>query len=109
MANISCGRVDFAASLPGTWQLTGDACDTGGSCKKEILTDEGSGDTFTRDGFYVTKRSRDSYSLEGRTIRFASERNLCGTTEAEIVSLSGNDLLLKCGNRVRRFSRVVTR
>jgi hypothetical protein len=39
--HLSCGRTDYAAALVGTWQLTGDECDTGGSCKKEIMTDEG--------------------------------------------------------------------
>jgi hypothetical protein len=109
IAHMNCGRTDFAAELAGKWQWTGDACDTSASCQKEIMTDEGSGDTFTRDGFYVTQRSRNGYSLAGRTLRFASARNLCGTIEAEIVSLAGDDLLLRCGSTIRRFTRVRTR
>jgi hypothetical protein len=108
-SHFFCSRSDFTAALPGKWQLTGDACDIGGSCKKEVMTDEGSGDTFTRDGFYMTQRIRNGYSLKGRTIRFASVLNLCGTKEAEIVSLTGDELLLQCGNDIRRFTRVRNR
>jgi hypothetical protein len=109
IAHLSCSRTDYAASLVGTWQLTGDTCDTGGSCQKEIMTDEGSGDTFTGDGFYVTRRSRNGYSLQGGTISFASTQNLCGTREAEIASLTGDELLLKCGSTIRRFARLKNR
>lgn len=109
IALIYCGRTDYAAGLVGTWQWSGDDCDNDGSCKKEIFTDEESGETFTRDGFHLTARSRNSYSLEGSTIRFASTRNSCGTSEAEIISLAGNTLLLDCGNRIRRYARVIRR
>lgn len=109
MANLYCSRTDYAAALVGTWQLTGDTCDTGGSCQKEIMTDEGSGDTFTGDGFYVTRRSRNGYALQGRTISFASAQNLCGTREAEITSLTGDELLLKCGSTIRRYVRIRNR
>lgn len=108
-ALLFCGRTDYTASLVGTWQWTGDACDDDGSCKKEILTDEESGESFTRDGFHLTTRSRNSYSLEGATIRFASTRNSCGTSEAEIISLTGDTLLLECGSHIRRYARVIRR
>jgi hypothetical protein len=106
MAFPSCSRADFTAALPGRWQWTGDECDSDGSCKKEIMTDEGSCDTFTRDGFYVSRRSRNGYSLQGGTIRFDSTQNLCGMAEAEIVSLAGDELMLRCGSVIRRYARV---
>ncbi len=109
LLSAACNRPDYATLLTGTWQWTGDACDDDGSCKKEIITDEESGETFTRDGFHLATRSRNSYSLEGATIRFASTRNSCGTSEAEIISLTGDTLLLECGSHVRRYARVIRR
>ncbi|HOD15244.1 MAG TPA: hypothetical protein PK307_15155 [Spirochaetota bacterium] len=109
MALLFCGRTDYAAALTGTWQWTGDACDEDGSCKKEIITDEASGETFTRDGLHVTTRSRNGYSLDGTTIRFASTSNSCGTAEARIISLAGDMLLLECGSHIRRYARVMRR
>jgi hypothetical protein len=109
MALLFCGRTDYAAALVGTWQWTGDACDDGGSCKKEIITNEESGETFTREGLHLTTRSRNGYSLDGATIRFASTRNSCGPAEAEIISLTGTTLLLECGSHIRRYARVIHR
>lgn len=106
---LYCGRTDYATALVGTWQLTGDACDDDGSCKKEIITNEESVETFTRDGFHLATRSRNGYSLDGATIRFASTRTTCGSAEAEIVSLTGNMLLMKCGSHIRRYARVIRR
>jgi hypothetical protein len=108
-ALLNCARADYAKALVGTWQVTGDACDSGGSCQKEIITDEESGETFTADGFLLTRRSRDAYSLKGATITFASPRSTCGTARAEIISLKDDTLLLECGNRIRRYARVTRR
>lgn len=106
MVFFSCGRTDYSSALVGTWQLTGDACDSDAECGKEIITDEESGETFTRDGLYLTKRSRNGYALDGATIRFISTSSSCGTAEAEIISLADDTLLLECGSRIRRYGRV---
>jgi hypothetical protein len=106
---LFCGRTDYATSLVGTWEWTGDACDRNGSCNKEIMTYGESGETFTRDGLHLTTRSRNGYSLDGKTIRFASKHSSCGTIDAEIISLTGDTLLLECGNNIRRYARVKRR
>ncbi|HOT43563.1 MAG TPA: hypothetical protein PLM53_03795 [Spirochaetota bacterium] len=102
----ACSREDYRSSLVGTWELTGDSCDTGGNCRKEIITDEESGETFTAEGLYISKRSKIGYSVAGSEIRLASDSDAFNTVYGEILSIKNGVMLLRKDSVIRRYGRI---
>jgi hypothetical protein len=101
-----CAKKNFAPDLAGTWEWIGDSCDTSGNCTREIMTDEGSRETFTAEGLRVTKRSRNGYTLDGTRVSFESTSDSCGEKEAEIISVDTKTMLLRCGGTIKKYGRV---
>jgi hypothetical protein len=101
-----CSDSRHAASLIGTWTWTGDECDAGGHCKKEIMTDEDNVETFTRTGLYISKNIRNKYTLKEGAVYLASEDGSYDDLYAEIISIKGGTMLLKFRNTIRRYERV---
>ncbi|OHD69538.1 MAG: hypothetical protein A2W19_00580 [Spirochaetes bacterium RBG_16_49_21] len=106
LANSLCSKSSFNTALVGSWEWSGDGCDEQGACKKDIITDEESRDTFTEEGLFLSKNSRNKYALKGDTIYFASEHNSYDTRYAEIASIRGDVMLLKFKNGIRKYGRV---
>jgi hypothetical protein len=103
---VTCSREDYRAALVGTWEWTGDACVTDGNCKKEIITDEGNREVFTRDGWYLSKRARTGYTLKGADIRLSSGNNEFNTVYGTILSIKNGVMILNKGKAIRRYGRV---
>jgi hypothetical protein len=101
-----CTKSNYGAALIGTWEWTGFACNEEGSCKKEIITDEDSRETFTGNGLYLSKRARINYILKNRTIYFASDKHEYKTLYAEIVSIKNGVMLLRFNKDIRRYYKI---
>jgi hypothetical protein len=101
-----CAKTNYDAALIGTWEWTGYTCDTGGTCEKEIITDEGSRETFTGDGMYLSKRARINYIVKNNTIYLASDKNAFNTAYAEIISINKGVMLLRFNKDIRRYNRI---
>ncbi len=101
-----CTKQADTASLIGTWEWEGSLCDAAGNCKKEIIADEGSRETFTSDGLYLSRRARSPYRIEGNRIYLGANGREQGDLHAEIVSTGDNVLVLKVGRDKRRYRRV---
>lgn len=101
-----CTKSNYGAAIIGTWEWTGFACNEEGSCKKEVITDEDSRETFAGNGLYISKRIRNNYMLKNGTIYFASDKHEFKTLYAEIVSIKKDMMLLKFNNDIRRYNRI---
>jgi hypothetical protein len=101
-----CSREDYRHSLVGTWEWTGDVCGADGSCKKEIITDEGNREIFTEDGLYISKRAKIGYVVKGGEIRLASDRDTYDTIFGTIISINKNIMVLKKEAAIRRYTRI---
>jgi hypothetical protein len=101
-----CAKSNFEPALIGTWEWSGYACDNEGSCKKEIITDEGSRETFNADGLYLSKHARNNYIIKNKTIYFASDKKEFNTVYAEIISINKSVMLLRFDNDIRRYNRI---
>ncbi|HNW27074.1 MAG TPA: hypothetical protein PKN50_01250 [Spirochaetota bacterium] len=106
MVLSACTREDYRSSLVGTWEWTGDSCDTGGNCKKEIITDDGNRETFTADGLYLSRHARIGYVVAGSEIRLATDTDKFNTVYGEILSIKNGIMVLKKDSGTRRYSRV---
>jgi len=102
----ACSREDYRSSLVGTWEWTGDSCDTGGNCKKEIITDDGNRETFTAGGLYLSRHARIGYVVAGSEIRLATDTDKFNTVYGEILSIKNGIMVLKKDSGTRRYSRV---
>lgn len=101
-----CSRKDFRPALIGTWEWTGDACDARGHCRKEIITDEDTRETFTDTGLYISKMSKTAYAVMGAEIRLASDKHSFKTEYGEIVSIQNGIMLVKKSGVIRRYSKI---
>jgi hypothetical protein len=101
-----CAKSNYEAALIGTWEWTGYACDKNGTCKKDIITDENSRETFTVHGLYTSKRARNNYIVKNGTIYFASDKHAFNTLYAEIISIKNGVMLLRFGKDIRRYNRI---
>jgi hypothetical protein len=106
MALSHCAKSNFEAALVGTWEWSGHACDNEGRCKKEIITDEGSRETFNANGLYLSKHARNNYIVKNKTIYFASDKDEFNTVYAEIISINKGVMLLRFDNDIRRYNRI---
>jgi hypothetical protein len=106
LAFPACSDSSLKTALIGTWEWTGDDCDVEGNCAKEIIADEQSWETFSRDGIYISKNTRNSYSLKGKTIYLASDKNSYDTSFAEILLIKNGMMLLNLNNRIRRYAKM---
>lgn len=98
-----CSKPNYERSIIGTWELTGDRCDTVGQCGKEIITAGSGAETFTADGMYLSDRIRTNYALKGAAIYFASENNNFTTRHADIISIRNGIMLLRFNDGIRRY------
>lgn len=102
----ACTKSNHEADLIGTWEWTGYGCDNKGECKKEIITDEGSRETFTAQGLYLSKHARNSYIVKEKTIYFASDKDEFNTRHAEIISINNDVMLLRFDKDIKRYARI---
>ena len=101
-----CAKFNYEAALIGTWEWTGYTCDNEGACKKEIITDEESRETFTAEGLYLSKRARNNFIVKNKTIYFASDIDAFNTMYAEIISIKNGVMLLRFDKDIRRYNRI---
>lgn len=102
---FSCSKPDYRTSIIGTWEWTGDACDEEGNCRKEIMTDDGSLETFTKEGLYRSKRTRADYTISGKAIYLGAGENDRDRLHARISSIRGDMMLLEFDSSIRRYLR----
>jgi hypothetical protein len=105
LASPLCSDSRHAALLVGTWTLTGDECDAGGHCRKEIITDEDNVETFTHSGLFISKNIRNKYALKGDAVYLASEDGAYTDLYAKVVSIDSGTMLLRFRNTIRRYAR----
>ncbi|MBN2158926.1 MAG: hypothetical protein JW807_05985 [Spirochaetes bacterium] len=101
----ACSKPDYRTLIIGTWEWTGDACDEEGNCRKEIMTDDGSLETFTKEGLYRSKRTRADYTISGKAIYLGAGENDRDRLLARISSIRGDVMLLEFDSSIRRYRR----
>lgn len=98
-----CSRTSYEQSLIGAWAWTGNHCAEDGSCKKEIITDDGAREVFTADGMYLSERIRTGYRLKGPSIYLEPGESGSPIRHADIISIKDGVMLLRMANGIRRY------